>query len=497
MDALRLNDVVVRVVAWHNRHPLARRITPDQVHSIGEVVLPFRSRSALPGQGAQPTVAPPEPKPAEDEQSLAVDLSRESASAGPVEALEPLAPAWAAPAPQPSALVRISQSLRAVWERLPRPRWPGPRLAPAFSEKFIWPMTPAAVAKWAERHAARSTIAPEDWPRRWVSTDGLLAHRLEAQGLAVALELHLLSAAIGVGDRRIRLLLDARNSIVGPRAYSPTRMTGCGSALVALVLATLFGTGALPLPTTESLLASLPSAHPPTMVVGVVSPAPEPMPESAASPIKDEPVPHQTPAASAVAAPPEEPATPQVLGHVSTEAQVDAESAHVPAVTVEHSAEVTASASAPRAASAPAVAAAPTAPVPSAARPFALVVRPLLGQDERHAARESSVRLRGQTAPAKPVAVDLSHQAQASPTAGPVYALVTAPTRLRDDSLVLLTRARSLSGLDSALKSARSDLISAQGLWQAALWPFGSRADAERARITLAGKGLKAQVVEF
>ena len=241
MDALRLNDVVVRVVAWHNRHPLARRITPDQVHSIGEVVLPFRSRSALPGRGAQPPVASPELSPAEDEQTLALDLSPEGAPVEltePVEAVEPPAPAWAAQAPPPSALSalsRIVHRLRAAWGRLPMPRWPGARLAPAFSEKFIWPMAPAAVAKWAERHAARSTIAPEDWPRRWVMTDGLLAHRLEAQGLTVALELHLLSAAIGVGDRRIRLLLDARTSIVGPRAYSPTRMTSCGSALVILV----------------------------------------------------------------------------------------------------------------------------------------------------------------------------------------------------------------------------------------------------------------------
>ena len=226
-------------------------------------------------------------------------------------------------------------------------------------------------------------------------------------------------------------------------------------------------------------------------------------------------------------------ATPSA-GHTAADAHAGAVSPETPTSTAEPAAEVTASASAKQAASATAVAApaaavaasapavatpapavsvpppapavtapapavvtSPPAPVASATRRFALAVRPQLSQDERHAARENGVRLRGQPAPAEPVAAEVRPQAQATPTTDPVYALVTAPTRLRDDSLVLLTRARNLSGQDAALKSARSDLISAQGLWQAALWPFGSRADAERARVRLASKGLKAQVVEF
>ena len=51
MQVLRLDEVLTRVVAWHNRHPLARRIQASQVHSIGEVLLPFAS--------AQPLVASP------------------------------------------------------------------------------------------------------------------------------------------------------------------------------------------------------------------------------------------------------------------------------------------------------------------------------------------------------------------------------------------------------------------------------------------------------
>jgi hypothetical protein len=44
----RSDQVVARVVAWHNRHPLANRITPDQVHSVGVVSLPFAVQGALP-----------------------------------------------------------------------------------------------------------------------------------------------------------------------------------------------------------------------------------------------------------------------------------------------------------------------------------------------------------------------------------------------------------------------------------------------------------------
>ena len=40
MEALRLDTLAAQVVAWHNRHPLARRIAAAQVHSMGYVLLP-------------------------------------------------------------------------------------------------------------------------------------------------------------------------------------------------------------------------------------------------------------------------------------------------------------------------------------------------------------------------------------------------------------------------------------------------------------------------
>ena len=41
MTAPRLHELTARVVAWHNRHPLAQRITPAQVQAMGWVDLPF------------------------------------------------------------------------------------------------------------------------------------------------------------------------------------------------------------------------------------------------------------------------------------------------------------------------------------------------------------------------------------------------------------------------------------------------------------------------
>lgn len=44
MDSLRPADLVARVVAWHNRHPLARRIAPAHVTGVGALSLPMALR---------------------------------------------------------------------------------------------------------------------------------------------------------------------------------------------------------------------------------------------------------------------------------------------------------------------------------------------------------------------------------------------------------------------------------------------------------------------
>ncbi len=46
MDDLRLQAVAARVAAWHNRHPLARRISAQQIRSVGYVALSVGAEAA-------------------------------------------------------------------------------------------------------------------------------------------------------------------------------------------------------------------------------------------------------------------------------------------------------------------------------------------------------------------------------------------------------------------------------------------------------------------
>ena len=60
------DQVVARVVAWHNRHPLATRISAEQVHSVGVVSLPYAVQGArvAPEVPAEPPAEPAaEPTP--------------------------------------------------------------------------------------------------------------------------------------------------------------------------------------------------------------------------------------------------------------------------------------------------------------------------------------------------------------------------------------------------------------------------------------------------
>ncbi|MBI3157225.1 MAG: hypothetical protein HYZ20_17735, partial [Burkholderiales bacterium] len=57
MDPMRRADAAARVVAWHNRHPLARRITREEVVTVGIVELPFACDTARPDRKVRPVFA--------------------------------------------------------------------------------------------------------------------------------------------------------------------------------------------------------------------------------------------------------------------------------------------------------------------------------------------------------------------------------------------------------------------------------------------------------
>jgi hypothetical protein len=194
MDDLRLPAVAARLVAWHNRHPLARRITALQVHAIGYVAVPFVGAGALP-----PTL--------DDVVEGAGGSLRERAQA------------------QTQARTRQAESAPA---ELPLDRR---TLTSNFSENFIDPLTPRQVARFALRAGRVLARPPADGPVRQVRADGGGA----------TLQVYLLTAVIETGTRKSRVLLGAGDSapVLGYRVFSTPRLAAVVAPL-AVAAAVLF-----------------------------------------------------------------------------------------------------------------------------------------------------------------------------------------------------------------------------------------------------------------
>ena len=673
MQALRLNEVLTRVVAWHNRHPLARRIQATQVHSIGEVLLPFASAQPLAGTtapapapaparapaptsapaaaaapkaggsladvvsaraaarpaaaaaaaaappGLAPHSAPPDeladpagatdldpfapdspagtaPPPAaaaasgaeggrDDETppadpstdqkadpaldaaaapaaappnsnsnsdsdsdsdsspgaaaTVAVDTatparaeasvneapdidlatgldepphfnaaSANKAAKAPDPAVEPpapdidltsppaavpaaelSAPAWPAAAP----VGWLRRNARRIGAHLTgrRPGWP--RLEAAFSRDFIWPLSPQQVARWAQRHGQAQAMAPADWPRRQVAPDPALVGPLRQAGLPHTVQLHLLTAAIGVGDRRIRVLMDGDGRIIGPRAYSRPR----SASAAVLLLAGLLGAAwpwAVPTPADDggktARLAQVAEAASAVSAVSAASVASAASAASAMSAMSAASTASATSVLALAASTASAPAS--VLPASSTTAPA---SAPVTApVTAPIIAPVTASVTAPVSVATTASITVATPPAePAADAPPLGRIRPALSDDERRIAKQQAVRLR--EAPGAAPATARAALAGAPPAT--VYAVVSRATGQRDAAVRSLAVMQSARARLSSPAPEHSELMQNQGQWRAAWWPFASQLDAERARSMLAARGLKAEVVAF
>ena len=577
MQVLRLNEVLMRVVAWHNRHPLARRITASQVHSIGEVLLPFAASTpalappmppavrslpdvadllqppqaavpmvgddhgpavplwpddteraapdAVPATAAPATTAPntadlPPDRDAEvppttgaepethaeaspftlAEADLAAGLAAElnDAALAPAAAaaeapdlvlpLEPQAAVTPPPAPAPHALAPALHTapgattpptatapppsrLKRLLARLTG-RQPGmPRLQSTFSRDFIWPLSPRRVARWARGHGQLQPLAPADWPRRVVESDGKLQGAARQKGLAHAVELHVLTAAIGVGDRRLRVLMDAQGAVIGPRAYSRPRLAAAGGLLAMALLGVGWTTLPPKLPDGSAVLAAAAAAaaSPPA------TSAPLGAASTAALAVRAEPAASAADGASqtqhADAAPTASPDATAPAKHPADTHDAGLVSAGRPA----------AAASAPAAAPAPATA--------EQSGPLGRI-RPSLSDEDKQAARAKTAALRSDKA-AAPRAVAVA----TAPVK--VYAVVSRPSPQREVASAGLAVMKRASGRLPDPVPDHSELMQNQGAWRAAWWPFASLADAERARVLLAGKGLKVDVVEF
>lgn len=227
MEPDRSELVAARVVAWHNRHPLARRIRPEQVHSIGVVSLPFAidgatepapelpvldeavpaaeasppepAARAEPAEPAEPVEAPPADPPTmpevviDDFDDDEVASANAEAAAAPPEASAEATPAdepatvtlvaepSAAPSTEPSVAPAPEAAASEPEPTVPEPtRWRS--LQPPARDPRHGPMPPAWHPRrwWPGSRAAVRSLFSEDFieplsPRRvarWVAAHG-------------------------------------------------------------------------------------------------------------------------------------------------------------------------------------------------------------------------------------------------------------------------------------------------------------------------------------
>lgn len=166
----------------------------------------------------------------------------------------------------------------------------------------------------------------------------------------------------------------------------------------------------------------------------------------------------------------------------------------------------------------------PLSAVPSPARPH---VRPLLRDEEREAALQSSKRLRSMDAatvavaarPPPPVAIGSPKTSDAvlpntsantsartsKNTPGkaavaadvPVYALATPITRTRIASELRQQLMGSSATVGELPGAPRSELMQVGDGWRAVVWPFATESDAAKARHLLAEHGIRTELLKF
>lgn len=430
------------------------------------------------------------------DKALALDSPADPGAAATPGAEPQLEAASAATATGGSAALPRPAPAQSWWQRWLqrlRPAEPNhplalPALRSLFSRDFIWPMTIGQVARWSRRHGSVLPVAPDEWPLRVVETDQRLLQGRHTKGFSQPVMLHVMTAAIGVGDRRIRLLLDGKGSIIGPRAYDSKRVGLVGSmGMVLLLVAAGAGLWRAPLPAEEHLASAEAAASQPLPVSPALTEAPA-QPEPPAEPDERQaPAPTQLAHAQAAA--------PAALAEALPDTPaVAADSASAPGPTWLAGLEPP---KAPSAASAPvsiAIAAAPAVAAAEPAHDRASAplgrIRPALSEGQKQQAQLQSRQARhGASQPAQAVS--------AAVPAGPVYAVVTSPEQRRDLAERSLARIASAQARMPPPAPQQSELMQTDGQWRAVWWPFDNRVDAERARVMLLARGLRAEVLSF
>ena len=444
MKELQPHALAARVVAWHNRNPLARRIRATEVHSVGYVAVPL----LLP-TGAMTSSDDAHPTPASD--PLAAASLRERAMARiQKEASDPAADSAAAPlGDQASA---------------PRPEIPIDAVLPAaFGATFIAGLRPRAVAAWASQHGVAMDADPTEAPVRRIAADvGSDPQRV--------CERWLLTAQVEIGFLKSRVLLGggAPAAVLGRRLLSPLRI----ALLAALVLALALGGLALARP---DVLRT--SRTKPSMTAGSPSLAPSTA-ASAATSSETTTVFAALPAASA--------ATGYLAGASAPQAATVASSGATPSAPID--VEPTLGR----------VALPSLSPYIDEKRRLAQARAASAADQPRPPA--TSAAAQSQPAAQARVATPASAVAAATvPTpaaAGPAYAVSTQLLRTRTESEQYAAAMRGLLKAPDG-RQFHVEVMAAGKDWRVVGWPYGSQSEADRARALLTQRGMKIEVIAF
>ncbi|OWQ93635.1 hypothetical protein CDN99_04035 [Roseateles aquatilis] len=434
-------DVVAwLLVNWHNKHPLARRLSIKDVHTVGAVALPFMAQAL-----------PKEP----------------SLEGGSTEATAP-----------PAAKRRLP------WQR--KTPAAGPR--PLWTEAFIPGLPAAAVAAMALDHGF--TTAPDDLPLRRVDiADSELAGDANQAG-AWPMELVLLSAAFDAGPARRRVLVGRRDRVLGRRSLDPVRLGIAGGVVALLLIVAVWAMWPSSRPSAED------SARAAAMAASAASAAE--MAEAAS-------------AASAAAA-----------ARAAAAAPVPASEASDAASPASAASEAQPAASAATAASA--VDGAASTPVRLGVIPN---LRPSLHSgierkqeqdkkasdkhepDKKDGAKDDKPADAAKSAASAPVSeaerrlsVDdagLSNlMKRGAAPGGKLVALVTLPQKNKADAQAQLVRMREMiAQTTGGSAAANGEVFQTKEGWRAAVWPFGSREEAQLINATLLARGMRARAVDF
>lgn len=244
-----MDRLVEHLVAWHNSHPLAKRINIYDVHTIGVVALPFMRNGGAAAPGADAPAARKSGRSSRPQEPIEPVLTDEVSPDSLAAWGEESTIAANSNAAELDALAdqelwhrsswgeRLKRGLRNWRDRVPKPGKPRPVAGsdtwPAFSERFIAGLTPARIASFAQRFGYSEQPGEEGWPHRVIPLDELMmgggsaGGDAQGNGGAWPFELYLISAAIDAGRSRTRVLVGQghpRPQIIGRRCLSPWRL---------------------------------------------------------------------------------------------------------------------------------------------------------------------------------------------------------------------------------------------------------------------------------